>query len=122
VLLGVGGVALGWDWADPVVGLVITAAILTVLYQAAREVYRRLMDAVDPALGPVRLRWVGHQLWAECEITVSGDITAVEAHEVAVNAEHGLLHALPRLSAALVHADPQSRQGTDLHAVLAPHR
>jgi cation diffusion facilitator family transporter len=139
VLLGAGGVALGWDWADPVVGLVITAAILTVLYQAAREVYRRLMDAVDPALvdqaehtlkatpgvlgaGPVRLRWVGHQLWAECEIAVSGDITAVEAHEVAVNAEHGLLHALPRLSAALVHADPQSRQGTDLHAVLASHR
>ena len=50
VLLGAGGVALGWNWADPVVGLVITVAILAVLYQAAREVYRRLMDAVDPAL------------------------------------------------------------------------
>src|SRR5262249_3565962 len=46
VLLGVGGVALGWDWADPVVGLVITVAILAVLRQAAREIYRRLMDAV----------------------------------------------------------------------------
>ena len=139
VLLGAGGVALGWNWADPVVGLVITAAILSVLYQAAREVYRRLMDAVDPALvdlaeqtlratpgvldvGLVRLRWVGHQLWAECEIAVSGDITAVEAHEVAVNAEHDLRHALPRLSAALVHADPRPLQGTDPHAVLAAHR
>jgi divalent metal cation (Fe/Co/Zn/Cd) transporter len=48
VLLGVGGVAIGWDWADPVVGLLITVAILTVLRQAAREIYRRLMDAVDP--------------------------------------------------------------------------
>jgi cation diffusion facilitator family transporter len=139
VLIGAGGVALGWDWADPVVGLVITTAILAVLYQAAREVYRRLMDAVDPALvdqaehtlratpgvldvGLVRLRWVGHQLWAECEIAVSGDITAIEAHEIAVNAEHDLLHALPRLSAALVHTDPQPRQGTDPHAVLASHR
>ena len=139
VLLGAGGVALGWNWADPVVGLVITAAILAVLYQAAREVYRRLMDAVDPALvdraertlrattgvmdvGLVRLRWVGHQLWAECEIAVSGDITAVEAHEIAVNAEHDLLHALPRLSAVAVHTDPRPRHGTDLHAVLAPHR
>jgi cation diffusion facilitator family transporter len=137
VLLGAGGVALGWKWADPVIGLVITVAILAVLYQAAREIYRRLMDAVDPALvdqaeqtlkatpgvldvGLVRLRWVGHQLWAECEIAVSGDITAVQAHAVAVNAEHDLLHALPRLSTALVHADPQSR--ADLHAVLAPHR
>ena len=50
VLLGAGGVALGWDWADPVVGLLITVAILSVLRQAAREIYRRLMDAVDPAL------------------------------------------------------------------------
>src|SRR5262249_36035382 len=49
VLLGAGGVALGWNWADPVVGLVITVAILSVLYQAGREIYRRLMDAVDPA-------------------------------------------------------------------------
>jgi len=139
VLLGAGGVALGWNWADPVIGLAITAAILAVLYQAAREVYRRLMDAVDPALvdqaeqalaatpgvlavGLIRLRWVGHQLWAECEIAVSGDLTAIAAHDVTVNAEHNLLHALPRLSAATVHADPQARLGTDPHAVLSTHR
>ena len=51
-----------------------------------------------------------------------GDITAIEAHEIAVNAEHDLMHALPSLSGSLVHADPRPRQGTDLHAVLAPHR
>jgi cation diffusion facilitator family transporter len=139
VLLGAGGVALGWDWADPVVGLLITVAILAVLRQAAREIYRRLMDAVDPALvdqaeqtlratagvldvGQVRLRWIGHQIRAECEVVVDADASAVEAHQVAVAAEHELLHALPRLSAALVHADPQPRQGADDHAVLAPHR
>jgi len=139
VLLGVGGVALGWDWADPVVGLLITVAILAVLRQAAREIYRRLMDAVDPALvdqaehtlrdtsgvlgvGQVRLRWIGHQLRAECEVMVSAGASAVEAHQVAVAAEHGLLHALPRLAAALVHADPVSREGVDHHAVLGSHR
>jgi cation diffusion facilitator family transporter len=139
VLLGAGGMALGWAWADPVVGLAITAAIMSVAYQAAREVYRRLMDAVDPALvdqaertlratagvlgtGQVRLRWVGHQLRAECEIIVSGNATAIEAHTVAVSAEHALLHALPRLSAALVHADPQPHEGADPHKILATHR
>jgi cation diffusion facilitator family transporter len=138
VLLGVGGVAVGWDWADPVVGLLITVAILAVLRQAAREVYRRLMDAVDPALldqaeqvlratpgvldlGQVRLRWIGHQLRAECEIVVDTSATLIEAHKVAVSAEHALLHALPRLTAALVHADPPPDAG-DHHAVLAPHR
>ncbi|HUY48558.1 MAG TPA: cation transporter dimerization domain-containing protein [Streptosporangiaceae bacterium] len=138
VLMGAGGVALGWDWADPVVGLLITVAILAVLRQAVREIYRRLMDAVDPALvdraeralratpgvldaGQVRLRWIGHQIRAECEIVVGPDITAVQAHQVTVSAEHALLHAIPRLYAALVHADPQAR-GTDPHHVLADHR
>jgi cation diffusion facilitator family transporter len=139
VLLGVAGVALGWDWADPVVGLLITVAILAVLRQAAREIYRRLMDAVDPALvdqatealrgtsgvldvGQVRMRWIGHQLRAECEVTVDADATAIGAHRVTVSAEHNLLHALPRLSAALVHADPEPGEGTDHHAVLMSHR
>ena len=138
VLLGVGGVAIGWNWADPVTGLLITVAILAVLRQAAREVYRRLMDAVDPALldqaeellratpgvlglGQVRLRWIGHQLRAECEIVVSARASVIEAHQVAVSAEHALLHGLPRLTAALVHADPPPDAG-DHHAILASHR
>ena len=139
VLIGVGGVAIGWKWADPVVGLLITVAILAVLRQAAREVYRRLMDAIDPALidqaeatlratagvldvGQVRMRWIGHQLRAECEVIVDAASSAVAAHTVAVDAEHALIHAIPRLSAALVHADPRSDDGLDHHAPLASHR
>jgi len=139
VLLGVGGAAAGWDWADPAVGLLITGAILVVLWQAAREIGRRLMDAVDPAVvdqveralrgtpgvlgvGQVRVRWIGHNLRAECEVVVAGAASAVEAHQVAVDAEHRLLHTLPRLTAALVHADPQPAAGADHHAVLAAHR
>src|SRR3984885_5340940 len=139
VLLGVGGVALGWDWADPGVGLLITVAILAVLRQAAREIWRRLMDAVDPALvdraeqalaetpgvlgtGQVRLRWIGHQLRAECEVIVDSGATAVEAHQVAVSAEHALWHALPRLTDALGRADPQSHAGAGHHARQAGSR
>lgn len=139
VLLGAGGIALGAPWADPVVGLLITAAISVVLWQTAREVWRRLMDAVDPALvdraetalastpgvlavGDVRLRWIGHNLRAECDVIVDPACTLVRAHQVAVDAEHSLLHALPRLTGALVHPDPEARDGEDHHAVLAGHR
>ncbi len=139
VLIGVGGAALGWEWADPVVGLLITVAILAVLRQAATQIYRRLMDAVDPAavdqaeqtlravpgvldVGRVRLRWVGHQMRAECEVIVDAKASAVEAHQVAVGAEHDLRHALPHLTAVLVHADPQPGDGADYHAALAAHR
>jgi cation diffusion facilitator family transporter len=136
VLIGAGGVAIGWRWADPVVGLLITAAIAMVGWQAAREVGRRLMDSVDPALteqaeatllatpgvlaaGPVRLRWVGRTLRAECEISVDPACTVVQAHDIAVGAEHALIHAIGRLTAAIVHADPLD--DTDHHAVLAHH-
>src|SRR5215212_8864995 len=50
VLLGAGGVALGWRQADPIIGLVITVAILGVLRSAVGQVGARLMDAVEPAL------------------------------------------------------------------------
>jgi cation diffusion facilitator family transporter len=137
VLLGAGGAALGLAWADAAVGLAITVAIVAVLRQAVREIWRRLMDAVDPALvdqvehalldtpgvlatGPVRLRWTGHSLRAECEIVVAPDITAAAAHQITVDAEHALLHAIPRLSGALVHADPEARD-FDPHAILAGH-
>lgn len=135
VLLGAGGVAIGWDWADPVIGLAITVAILIVLRDAARQVYRRLMDAVDPALvdrvertlrgtagvrdvGAVRLRWIGHQLRAECDIEVEPEISVSAAHAIAVDAEHRLIHAVPRLWAATVHADPEG----DDHGDLSHHR
>ncbi|GAA2352471.1 cation diffusion facilitator family transporter [Nonomuraea africana] len=139
VLLGAGGAALGFPVADPVIGLLITVAILFVLRDAAREIYHRLMDAVDPGLvqraedildsvpgvrraGSVRLRWIGHALRAEVDIVVSHTLTLVEAHAVAVEAEHRLIHELPRLRAATVHADPDGRTGTDQHAVLVEHR
>ncbi len=139
VLIGAGGVALGWGWADPVVGLIITVAILYVLRDAAREVYRRLMDAVDPSIvdsveatlrttggvvdvGAVRLRWIGHKLRAECDIVVDDHLGIVEAHAIAVDAEHRLIHAVPRLTAAIVHADPVSDDATDHHAPLTDHR
>ncbi|WP_233507944.1 cation diffusion facilitator family transporter [Spongiactinospora gelatinilytica] len=139
VLAAAGGAAAGWRWADPAVGLLIAVVILTVLRQAAREVGRRLMDAVDPALvdqaeaalratpgvldvGEIRLRWIGHRLRAECAVVVDSGATVLQAHEVAVNVEHALLHAIPRLAAAHVHADPYAPEGVDHHLILAAHR
>ncbi|BBB01186.1 putative cation efflux system protein [Actinacidiphila reveromycinica] len=137
VLLGAGGTAIGWRWADPVVGLLITAAILAVLRDAAAQVYRRLMDSVDPAavdaaeealrrvpgvrdVGAVRMRWIGHALRAEADIVVDPHLTVVRAHELAVAAEHALIHGVPRLTAATVHIDHVAH-GADPHAALRHH-
>lgn len=130
VVLGAVGVSFGWQWADPVVGLVIAGAIASVLVVAARDVLRRLLDAVDPNLvtqaeaalsaqpgvqtvSRVRLRWIGHELHADVDLTVADDLTLAEAHRLAHDAEHRLTHAVPRLAAAVVHAYPAHVAETD---------
>jgi cation diffusion facilitator family transporter len=134
VVLGAGGVAAGWQLADPIVGLFITVAIVVVLREAAREVYRRLMDAVDPALltqaertlaevpgvvevGRFRLRWIGHQLHADGDLVLRPDLTLAEAHQVTVAAEQHLTAAIPRLTSAVIHPDPTAHAGREHHAL-----
>ena len=123
VLLGAGGVALGWRWADPVVGLLITVAIIGVLRSAIIQVGARLMDAVDPQLvdqateamrsvhgvrnvRELRIRWIGHTLRAEADLTVDPTISVAAAHDLAHHAEEHLLEYVPRLTAATIHVSP----------------
>jgi cation diffusion facilitator family transporter len=139
VVLAAGGAWLGWSWADPVVGLAITAAIGFVLKDAAREVYHRLMDRVDPALvdraerdlrgiagvrdvAGLRLRWIGHRLHAEAVIVVDAGLSLLAAHEIAADAEHQLTHHVPRLTSAIVHVDPDSHPGDGHHQELSHER
>lgn len=123
VVFGAGGVAVGFPLADPIIGLVITVAILAVLRTAVRDIFRRLMDAVDPefvdsaeaalaaepgvtAVRSVKMRWIGHRLHADAELDIDPSTSLADAHRIAHEAEHTLTHAVPKLSTALVHAYP----------------
>ena len=138
VLAGAAGVAAGFERADAIAGLAIAGMILLVLRQAASDVTARLMDSVDPALaeqarevlagvegvesvGQVRVRWIGHRLHAEAEVVVDQDLSVAAAHDIAESARHGLLHDVPRLLSAIVHADPCDHDGTDHHAGVKHH-
>jgi divalent metal cation (Fe/Co/Zn/Cd) transporter len=114
------------------VGLVITAAILVVGYQAARSVGQRLLNAVDPAIlarisetaaavhgvvavTEVRARWMGLRLLAQVRLNVDGAMSVARAHEIAEGAHHELLHHMSNLSDAIIHVDPVG-VGFDPHA------
>jgi cation diffusion facilitator family transporter len=131
VVVGAGGVLLGFPIADPIVGLLITVAIVFVLRGAVVEIYRRLMDAVDPALTEaaeraaletpgvlalehVRLRWIGHRISADAGLVVSEELGLVAAHAIAHDAEHRMLDDVPKLAEVIVHVSPSS-QGRDVH-------
>jgi cation diffusion facilitator family transporter len=123
VVLGAGGVAAGFPAADPIVGLVIAIVIFGVLAVAARDVFRRLLDGVEPELidtahdvlarqngvasvRRVRMRWLGHRLVADAELDIDPQQSLAEAHRIAHDAEHALTHAVPKLSEATIHAYP----------------
>ncbi|MER7243458.1 cation diffusion facilitator family transporter [Kribbella sp. NPDC000426] len=138
VVLSAIGAWLGFGLADPIIGLLITIAILFVLRAAAREVYRRLMDAVDPALvdqtegiiratpgvldvSDVRLRWLGHSLRAEASITVDSTTSLVDAHHLSHQVEHDLVHGVRRLTSATIHTEPLAADATAAHRLGSHH-
>jgi cation diffusion facilitator family transporter len=138
VVLGALGVLAGFPLADPIVGILITVAILVVLRGAARDIYRRLMDAVDPELvdradaalravpgvrgiEQLRLRWIGHRVRAEAGLEVDSSLSVVDAHAIAAEATHRLLHEVPKLVDATVHVSPHGPEGHAHHARLAHH-
>ena len=139
VVIGAIGVMAGFPLADPIVGLLITVAILAVLRGAARDIYRRLMDAVDPHLvdaaeavlrdvpgvrsvDSVQLRWIGHRMHAEITLTVDDTLNVVKAHAISDEAQHQLIHRVPRLDDATVHVNPSTQPGIDHHAATGHHR
>jgi divalent metal cation (Fe/Co/Zn/Cd) transporter len=50
VLAGTIGAGLGFPLLDPLVGLGIGAAILVIVWRTGREIWLRIMDAVDPQI------------------------------------------------------------------------
>ncbi len=138
VLFGAVGSLFGFPLADPIIGLLITIAILFIVKDTAVTMWRRLMDAVDPEVADdiervagtvpgvqevhaVRVRWLGHNLQAEVHITVDEDLSLRESHQIAEEVRHVLFHAQPRLTVINIHTDPCGHGGTDPHAVTAHH-
>jgi len=132
VLVGAIGVWLGFPLADPIVGLVITAAILKILWDSGKPVFQRLLDGVDPdvvdeidqtvshipevkGINEVRVRWLGHRMHAELNIAVEPSLSISQGHEVAVNVHKELLEHLDYLSSATIHVDPKDSLGTEHH-------
>jgi len=103
--------------------LLIADAILLVLRTATGDVFRRLMDAVDPAIVDIaertllqtpgvqairqlRIRWLGHTLQTEADLDVDPDLTLTQSHQIAHDAEADLLGHVQRLTTVLIHTSP----------------
>lgn len=136
--VGLVGVALGFPLADPLAGLVITVAIVVILWEVGRDVLARFMDAIDPELlgeisrlargvpgvrdvYDVRGRWLGHGLYAEATISVAGSLSVIEGHRISEEVRHLLLHEVPHLGDVIMHVDPFETVPGSHHQITAHH-
>jgi cation diffusion facilitator family transporter len=134
VLAGAVGVWLGYPKADPIVGLLITIAILWIVWTASKAVFTRMLDGIDPELideirraahhtpgvgevTEVRARWLGHRLHTEINVTVDSGLSITQAHAVAKETHAELMRHLPYISSATIHVDPLGESGERHHAV-----
>lgn len=132
VLGGAVAVVAGLPLGDPIAGLLITVFIARIVYQSAKPVFIRMLDGVDPRIideihhavkhvadvrkvSEVRVRWLGHRLHAEVNIAVDPQLPLVQAHELANQVQHQLLHHLKYLSNATIHVDPADAAGEAYH-------
>jgi cation diffusion facilitator family transporter len=132
VLFSAIGMWLGYPLADPIIGLLITLAILPIVWQSGKAVFTRLLDGVDPEVtdeithalshtqgvhdvAEVRLRWSGHRLLADINLAVSPNLSVAEGHAIAVEARHQLIHSVPYLSKVTIHVDPEDLSGEKHH-------
>jgi cation diffusion facilitator family transporter len=134
--VGIGLAAAGFGWADPVAGLAITGMILYILAGTVRDLFYRMMDAVDPeviseieehalsvkgVLGvhDIRARWVGRQISVVMHVDCDPGLSLRSAHDLALEVEHEVGHAIPagRLD---VHMDPGT--GHHHHEVDTGHK
>jgi cation diffusion facilitator family transporter len=114
VVGGVIGIWLGFPLADPIVGLLISAAIVVLLIGTSRDIGRRLLDGVDPGLvekaertvasvpgivtvDDLRMRWSGHRLMVEATVSSDPTMPVGQFHELEHQAADLLRDRLPRL-------------------------
>jgi cation diffusion facilitator family transporter len=97
--VGLVGVALGAQWADPLAGFAVTAFIIHVGWEVSADLVHHLMDGVDPQVicdaveaalmvpdvadANARARWTGRTLAFDIDITLDPTIDLGEASHIA---------------------------------------
>jgi cation diffusion facilitator family transporter len=123
-LVGIGAVAAGLSWGDPVAGLAVTVFIGHVGWEVTRDLGHRLMDGSelevariaessallvpDVSAASARARWAGRTLTVDIDITLDANISIGEAEHIAHATRLAVFHHLPAVRAVNVRATPPS--------------
>jgi cation diffusion facilitator family transporter len=123
VVLGALGVWMGFQLADPIIGLLITVVILGIVWQSAKAVLTRMLDGVEPQIvsklrhaaehangvidvESVRARWLGHRLHAEMRLALDPALSLGAAGKIVAKVKEHSRNHVPELAALTVDLLP----------------
>lgn len=126
VVLGLTGVAIGWHWADAAVAVVIGSFIVLLGVRTGIPIVGKLVDRVDPAVvervariaiaveevhevHDIRARWAGRSLYILLHISLPGDLTIEQGHDIGEEVRRRIVQALPNVIQVDTHIDPFPR-------------
>ena len=124
VVLGAIGVALGFPPADPIMGVLITALLVRIVWDAGKTVLIRMLDGVEAevidaiehavthvaeveAVNQIRARWLGHRLYAEVAIAVPPELSIAAGEAIAALVRSQLQDHMPYLAQVSIQVQPQ---------------
>ncbi|MEO7716450.1 MAG: cation diffusion facilitator family transporter [Capsulimonas sp.] len=127
VLIGVLGTYFGYPIVDPIVGVLITVAILFIVKDASIAVWNRLIEGIEPkilseiehapmhvpgvqSVHQARARWHGHRVFADLHITVDPDLSVHDSHAITDAVQDALREHVASFGEAVVHVCPGERK------------
>lgn len=127
VLIAVAGTLAGFPIIDPIIGLLITIAILFILKDSIRQIFRRMLDGIEPHIldevehAPAHVvgvrgvqraqaRWLGHRVHADVSVMVDDNLTVAQSEQIVTNVKQALADHVPAFGGANVMVVPMDRQ------------
>jgi cation diffusion facilitator family transporter len=139
VLVAATGAFLGYPVVDAIIGILMGIVILFITRDAAKSMWYRLMDAVDPIIveraeavirehpevkGVQRLqmRWIGHRLQAEAVLAIDAELKAAQCNVISEHISHHLYHDIPNLAETTIAVVPWSPDGRTFYCETSHHK
>ncbi|MBR0162977.1 MAG: cation transporter [Oscillospiraceae bacterium] len=126
--LGIGLAKLGVPIMDPIASLAICVLILKVAYDILRDALNKMLDTscsgafenqlqefveAQSGVGRVdllRTRQFGNKIYVDLEIAVKADISLLDAHGIAEQAQNAVEGAFPNVKHVMIHVNPLVEQ------------
>jgi cation diffusion facilitator family transporter len=139
VLIAAIGAFLGYPIVDSIIGIIMGIVILFITRDAAKSIWHKLMDAVDPiivrkaeslikehsevkGIQRLQMRWIGHRLQLEAVIAIESDLIVTQCSLISEHISHHLYHDIPHLAETTVAVIPWSPDGKTFYCETSHHK